>query len=141
MQKHRMFKLVRELVEEVPGLEKWSLKQLLNPDDPESTKTSPIKIAVVWKTFGEFRLEKTILAVTQEHRIGQPPRPIGFSLQMDGVNGDAVLYGINNDKMALLTGKMGSPDGQMFQLPSPAGAPQAVIEWLEKLAENTYWGD
>lgn len=138
MQKHRMFKLVREAIEEVPSMEKWSLKQLVNPDDPESTQISPIKLAIVWKTFGEFRLGNQVLAVTQEHRIGQPPQHIGFSLQ-DGTCGNAILYSINNDKMALLDGEVGSSDGQMYTLPSPTGASQAVIEWLEDMAENTYW--
>ena len=138
MQKNRMFKLVREVIEEVPSMEKWSLKQLVNPDDPKSIKISPIKLAIVWKTFGEFRLGNDVLAVTQEHRIGQPPLHIGFSLQ-DGTCGNAILYSINNDKMYLLAGEVGSSDGKMFTLSSPTGASQAVIEWLEELAENTYW--
>ncbi len=63
---------------------------------------------------------------------------IRFSLQ-DGVCGDAIIYSINNDKMALLAGEIGNADGQMFPLASLPGASQAVIEWLEELAENTYW--
>ena len=138
MQKNRMFKLVRELVEEVPSLEKWSLKQLVNPDDPKSIKISPMKIAVMWKTFGEFQLGNNVLAVTQEHRMGQPPKHLCFSLQ-DGLCGDSIIYSINNDKIALLAGEIGSSDGKMFPLTTPTGASKAVVEWLEELAENTYW--
>ena len=48
MSRHRMFKFVRESVDEVLGLEKWTLKQLVNPADPESTRISPIKVAMAW---------------------------------------------------------------------------------------------
>jgi len=138
MKKNKMFKLVRELVEEVPSIEKWSLKTLVNPDDPKSIKISPIKLAVMWKTFGEFRLGNEVLAVIQEHRFGQPPQNLCFSLQ-DGVCGDSIIYSINNDKIALLVGEIGSSDGKMYPLPTPIGASKAIIEWLEELAENTYW--
>lgn len=130
---------MRELVEEVPGLEKWSLKQLVNPCDPDSTKISPIKVAIMSESLGEFQLGNTVLALTQEHRFGQPPQDICFSLPFEGVQGDSILYSINNDKMALLVGEIGSPEGKMFELPSPAGASQAVIEWVEGLSENICW--
>ncbi|TCI01969.1 hypothetical protein EZV61_15430 [Corallincola luteus] len=142
MQKNRMFTLVREAIEEVPGLEKWSLKQLVNPDDPESIKISPIKIAMAWHTFGEFQLGNLTLGVTQEHRIGQPPQHVGFSLQSGQINGNTILYSRNNGKMAFVVGEIGDEsNGQMYELPSPPGASQAVLEWLEDLAENTCWGD
>ncbi len=142
MQKHRMFEVLREPIEQVPGLEKWSIKQLINPDDPESIKRSPIKVPVAWLTLGEFQLGNVILGVTQEHRMGQPPLQIGFSLQMGHVYGNALLYSANNGQMALLVGEIGdNPDSRMYPLPSPAGAPAAVIEWLEGLAEQTYWDE
>lgn len=139
MSRHRMFKFVRESVDEVPGLEKWTLKQLVNPADPESTRISSIKVAMAWETFGEFWLENTVLAISQEHRFGQPPRPVCFSLPQDGVFGDSIIYSIKNGKMALLAGEIGSPEGRMYQMPSPAGASQAVVEWIEGLSENTCW--
>lgn len=139
MERHRMFKLVREKVEEVPGLEKWSLKQLLNPEDPNTEKISPIKIAAMSKIFGEFQIGNTILAITQEHRFGQPPLHICFSLQMEGIRGNSIIYAVNNGAMALLDGELGSPDGKMYKLPSSPEASQAVFEWIEKLSDVIYW--
>ncbi len=141
MQKHKMFKLVREPLEEVPGLEKLSLKQLPNPDDPDSTKISPIRIAVAWKTFGEIQVGDFTLGVTQEHRFGQPPQHVCFSLQMGQVFSNTILYGVKNGRMAVVVGEIGDEDGTMYELPSQAGESLAVIEWLENLSENTYWGD
>lgn len=139
MKKHRMFCLKRESVKEVPGIEKWTLKKIVNPDDPESNSISPIKISSMRKIFGDFQLGDAMLSVTQEHRFGQPPREICFSLELQGIHGDAILYSINNDKMALLSGEIGSPEGRMFELPSKPGDSQAVIEWLEGLSRSTYW--
>ena len=140
MKQNKMFDLVIEDIEEVPGLEKWTLRQLKNQGDTNSTNISPIKVAALTKTFGEIQLGNTTLAVTQEHRFGQSPKPVRFSLPLEGVGGESILHSKNNGNLAILSGEIGSEEGKMFQLPVVVGSSQAVLDWLEELAEKTCWG-
>ncbi len=141
MQKHRMFKLARTPVEEMAGLEKWELVALPNPADPDSTQVSPIKIASATKTFGEFQLGNAILGLSQDHRFGQPPGPIQFSLPRNGLMGDAIVYFSQHGKLFFLVGELGSEDGKLYELPFPEGAAEALQAWVDEMSQCLFWED
>ncbi len=134
-----MFELVRTPVEELPGYEQWSLKQLENPLASGENNASEMEVAVSWETFGSFRIGKYILDVTKQHTFDTSSDGIGFSMSLQGIFGGSVVYNNILGQLFFLIGELGSTEGRIYPIPTPKGAPEAFFKWVEELSENTYW--
>ena len=139
MIQNKMFDLVREDVKEVADVEKWYLKQRINPDDPDSSKISQIQVSTSTKILGEFQLAHISLVIVQEHIFGQPPKHVRFALMPEGIIGDALIRGKKSGNLLLLVGELGTEEGRLFQPPMAKGVDLAVLDWIESLSKTTYW--